>query len=62
MGAGIYTYRIKDGQFHNPPFPCTIFIVTKPNGEDIESPWESCEKARAFCHHRNKEIRIEQAA
>lgn len=55
--ANIYTYRIEDGRDFSPPFPCTIFIVTAPDGNDLMGSWESCTKARAFCKHKNDKLK-----
>lgn len=55
--ASIYTYRIEDGRDFSPPFPCTIFIVTAPDGKDLSLPYESCVKARAFCKHKNNQLK-----
>ena len=57
MGAGIYTYRVVDGQWHEPPFKGVGFIVTDPAGHELMGSWESCSKARAFCEHKNRKLR-----
>lgn len=55
--ANIYTYRIEDGRFYDPPFPCAVFIVTDPQGRELSNPWESGVKARAFCKHKNNQLK-----
>jgi hypothetical protein len=56
MGAGIYTYRIEDGNFAEPPFKGIGFIVTAPDGHDLPEPWRDCRIARAFCADKNRKI------
>jgi hypothetical protein len=56
MGSGIFTYRIEDGNFAEPPFKGIGFIVTAPDGHDLPLPWPSCRGARAFCEQKNRKI------
>lgn len=57
MASGIYTYRIEDGNFAEPPFKGTGFIITAPDGIDLPLPYESCNAARTFCNHKNGKIK-----
>ena len=57
MGAGIYTYRIEDGNFAEPPFKGVGFIVTAPDGHDLSTPWPTCSGARAFCNDKNRKLK-----
>lgn len=56
----IYTYRVVDGNWHEPPFKGVGFIVTAPDGHDLPLPWPTCSAARAFCEQKNRKMR-EQA-
>ena len=54
MSRSIWTYRVVDGRYHG--YNDVVYIVTKPNGEDLSYAWSNFDVCRKFCEEKNKAI------